>query len=268
MQTPPAIRRNLVQLNTPMRNPKRSRYSKEVIQNIKRIGQGKELTIPRSIPTSYNDKFTVVLNYMDNDRVSIPWNGTGSQRIWRMNSIFDPDYSGTGHQPQMHDFYATIYNYYSVLSCQYKIKIYNASYDPITFTEVGTSAQRPGCVNATFIATTNLNDIAGNQIFPVGELKNTKTKWLTPESTITFKGTLTPSDCTRDAIDGDGDETWIAMGANPLKQRYFGIRFTPAQWNSLAGASETGYSTLQMQISLKYTVQFAEVAQTVRGSSS
>jgi hypothetical protein len=38
-----------------------------------------------------------------------------------MNSIFDPDLTGVGHQPQLHDQLALLYSKYLVMSCSYKI---------------------------------------------------------------------------------------------------------------------------------------------------
>lgn len=36
---------------------------------------------------------------------------------FRSNSIYDPDYTGGGHQPRSHDQWATYYKYYRVLAC-------------------------------------------------------------------------------------------------------------------------------------------------------
>lgn len=41
--------------------------------------------------------------------------------VFACNSIFDPDFSSTGHQPYGHDTYATIYNQYTVLASKIKI---------------------------------------------------------------------------------------------------------------------------------------------------
>lgn len=38
-----------------------------------------------------------------------------------LNSIFDPNTSGVGHQPYGHDQLATLYNRYRVISCSYRI---------------------------------------------------------------------------------------------------------------------------------------------------
>lgn len=42
--------------------------------------------------------------------------GVPDYHYYRMNSIFDPDFSGTGHQPMGHDTYAALYNHYYVKS--------------------------------------------------------------------------------------------------------------------------------------------------------
>lgn len=40
---------------------------------------------------------------------------------FNLNSMFDPDRSGVGHQPYGRDQYATLYNRYRVISCSYRI---------------------------------------------------------------------------------------------------------------------------------------------------
>jgi len=45
--------------------------------------------------------------------------------IFRLNSIYDFDYSGTGHQPMGHDQLATLYENYRVTGVRWQIKAFN-----------------------------------------------------------------------------------------------------------------------------------------------
>lgn len=56
--------------------------------------------------------------------------GVGSDNLYRLNSIFDPDLTGTGTQPYGRDTYAAIYNRYRVFAVAYKA----------TFSHTGTAA--------------------------------------------------------------------------------------------------------------------------------
>jgi len=47
-------------------------------------------------------------------------NGSTGDHVFNLNSIFDPDRTGTGHQPYGHDTYASLYNRYRV----FKAKVY------------------------------------------------------------------------------------------------------------------------------------------------
>lgn len=46
---------------------------------------------------------------------------------FNLNSIFDPNRTGIGHQPYGHDTFVTLYNRYRVIACSYIITAYNAS---------------------------------------------------------------------------------------------------------------------------------------------
>lgn len=46
---------------------------------------------------------------------------------FRCNSVFDPDYSGTGHQPLYRDVMAGIYNHYVVTGAKITVKFTNAA---------------------------------------------------------------------------------------------------------------------------------------------
>lgn len=47
--------------------------------------------------------------------------GALASYIFNLNSMWDPDRTGTGHQPYGRDTYATLYNRYRVISCSYRV---------------------------------------------------------------------------------------------------------------------------------------------------
>lgn len=51
---------------------------------------------------------------------------SGSQ-VYRLNSLYDPDKSGVGHQPAQFDQLAALYDQYVVLSCIVEAEMYNSS---------------------------------------------------------------------------------------------------------------------------------------------
>ncbi len=50
---------------------------------------------------------------------------------FRLNSIFDPDFTGTGHQPKYHDTFATLYQKYLVHNVDITLEFYDTSADGI-----------------------------------------------------------------------------------------------------------------------------------------
>lgn len=72
---------------------------------------------------------------------------------FNLNSIFDPDYTGGGHQPYGHDQLAGLYNRYRVISCSYVITGYSGSTgicygcmpanEPVTFTTLAELRENP-----------------------------------------------------------------------------------------------------------------------------
>lgn len=57
------------------------------------------------------------------EAVPITWSLGSSSNVYRfnLNSIFDPNRSGTGHQPYAHDTFQTLYNRYRVIGCKWNI---------------------------------------------------------------------------------------------------------------------------------------------------
>lgn len=232
------------------------------------VGRGLEVTIPKSIPHGYNNNYTVRLTYADNWRHDVTY-GSSNVQVFRTNSIYDPDYTGTGHQPLMRDLWASQYDYYTVLACDYEITLYNGGTDTNTYTAVGTSSQRLGCVMVTLLPTTNDSDyISGSYITPQAEQKNARTEMIEPEGRTTFRGTLTPGDFIVDAKDADSDTTWTAVGSNPAIPRYLGYRLVHAHQAAITGQNKQFYSAVTVYAKLHYTVQFTQLNQSLRIAAS
>lgn len=69
--------------------------------------------VPRSkvVKLRYVDQFTLDANA-----------GLVSSRVYRANSIHDPDFSGLGHQPLGHDQWGVFYNHYNVIGSKITAK--------------------------------------------------------------------------------------------------------------------------------------------------
>lgn len=240
-------------------------------EGAKQVGQGLQVTVPRSIPHLYNNNYSVRLSYADAYNVLVSGNAGYNTRVYSTVSIYDPDVTGSGHQPLMRDLWASQYDYYTVMAFHYRIELYNCGDDAITYTAVGSSAQKVGGVVATLMRTTNTADITAagtGSIFPANEMKNTEMQALWPDRSITFEGTLTPGDFIVDAKDADSDSTWTANGSNPAVQRYIGVALNSVNSGAFAGGSETPYSNIQIVLKFDYDVQFTQVNASLRGINS
>lgn len=76
----------------------------------------------RGIP----DSLFVELVYADS-KVLTSSAGVPTSNIYRLNSLFDPDYSGTGNQPVGFDNYALIYGRYVVYEANVECRIVNGN---------------------------------------------------------------------------------------------------------------------------------------------
>lgn len=68
------------------------------------------------IARSFPQKMIVTMKYSTYVRLDPSVGAPVAYNWFRANSIYDPDQTGTGHQPYSHDTYQTIYQHYRVLS--------------------------------------------------------------------------------------------------------------------------------------------------------
>lgn len=240
-------------------------------EGAKQVGQGLQVTVPRNVPHLYNNNYTVKLSYCEGKALNVSMHGGYQVQSYMTNTIYDPDVTGVGHQPILRDLWASQYDYYAVLACDYEFEFYNCSREPITYTAAGTNAQLVGGVSVTMLPTTNNTDItnAGNGYqYPAGEMKNAQTQALWPDRSVVFRGTLTPGDFVVDAKDSDTDNTWTAVGSNPAVPRYLGFALNSITNGAIPGANETAYALVEVLVTLHYTVQFTQLNQTLRSVTS
>lgn len=67
------------------------------------------------------------MKYVDSFVLDIGVAGAIAKHAFRANSIYDPDYTGTGHQPMMHDLWLQLYNHYVVTGSRITLRVYDSS---------------------------------------------------------------------------------------------------------------------------------------------
>lgn len=88
-----------------------------------RTGRRNAVTSMRSSVAPVADSYFVKLNYTET--VLDVSTTSPFTHQWAMNDIFDPNVTGTGHQPMGHDQLALLYNKYKVFGCKFSIRFIN-----------------------------------------------------------------------------------------------------------------------------------------------
>lgn len=71
-------------------------------------------------------RFIVKMKYAEAFNITTGVGAIGAYR-YNLNSIFDPNATGIGHQPYGHDTFQTLYNRYRVIKCSYLITAQNTT---------------------------------------------------------------------------------------------------------------------------------------------
>lgn len=252
---------------SPERRVKRSRTNTVATQTeAMEAGGGTVVAIPRSIPMAYNDKFTVQLKYVDQYLMNATQTTVASQ-TWAVNDLYDPDFTGVGHQPYQRDNWVSMYNFYSVLNCHVKLTVMNGSHANHTSTASGTANFRIP-VQCTIKQGINSSAFVTSTPFPRYEMKYEQVRSLMPEDQTVYELDLSPGDFQMDNADADNDRTWTAVGASPSVRKLLNLTVGPGYAYAIAGLTPAQYHSVFVLAELTYTVQFNETNATIRGSSS
>lgn len=178
-------------------------------------------------------KMVAKIRYADNVALSNT-SGVSTTYQFRATSVFDPDYTGAGHQPYGHDTYGTIYNHYIVLKS--------------TFTCTPTTPFNGRLIVQTTDDQTISSDLNGNT---GAELK---------DSTVVTQSNATMPSTARVYYDRDKwfskrDQTQFSsadFGANPAENVFYNIQMYGAGPTTTVG-------TTYFYIYIEYIVEMWEL---------
>ncbi len=165
--------------------------------------------------------------------------GAVAKQTMIINSVFDPDSTGTGHQPLYRDTYAGLYNHYAVVSAR------------VTVTYVSNTAAVPMLIGAVFdddTTTSTTYYVLMEQSKGVHAMVAGATGALTRE-------TLTINWSAREflGIDPFTSEAYkTAVGSNPTEQT--GLLL----WSAPADGSSTSSTTIL--VAIEFDVHWSELA--------
>lgn len=166
----------------------------------------------------------------------------GTEQIFRLNSLYDPDLTGTGHQPYGFDTMATLYYKYKVTAVRVSIKVSDPSADGIQF---AAHFQNP---DVTYTVTGTLPDVQmekpGTLIRDINntgsQVINFSQRWLMHQLC-----NITPIE-----FASNTDEYSAAVSANPAK--------TPFVRMAICALDGSSTPTVRVQVMIAYETEFFE----------
>lgn len=78
--------------------------------------------VTQGMNTIFPNRKLVTMRYSERLQAFSGGIGTGDSQVYRANSIFDPDFTGLGHQAMGHDEYGQFYLHYRVLSAKISVQ--------------------------------------------------------------------------------------------------------------------------------------------------
>jgi hypothetical protein len=110
-----STRRNHKQKKTTNKRKKSRKASGDQSGQVRRI-----IRNPRNGP--FGQVYPTTLHYSDYIDVNVT-SGTLGYNLFRANSLYDPDSTGTGHQPIYFDTFAALYSKYRVTALRYSFRV-------------------------------------------------------------------------------------------------------------------------------------------------
>lgn len=222
-----------------MAGGKRKKTGKNVKRTYRKKRRDNYRLVTMYAPSGCPTQNIVKMRYVENISISSPL-GVMGLFVFRANSIFDPNLTGTGHQPMGHDQMAALYQRYSVLGSKLHATIYlntNGATNENTSTAVGVHLSK----ESGTIYTVYRNYIEANKGSWALLTKNRDVKELT--STFSAKKYFDVQDVK------DNGTQHAGVGANPVREAFYKI---------FAQTVTSDNSTVYATVVIDYIVQFSD----------
>lgn len=178
------------------------------------------VAVPRVYPNGFPDTMVQRMRYSSNVRLTPAAAASVASHLYVCNGIFDPDYSGTGHQPYGHDIMQSIYKNYMVL----------ASHIRVTATPTSTGVTTgPGVIGVAIIPDTGV--ITGFRT--IRESVNSKWVVVTNETPAYVTQGWNSKKAFQNVSSG---ETSAAFGSQPSNRQFFQVYATHLNQNTYGGS--------------------------------
>ncbi len=206
------------------------RFRRKLVRRRRRFKRKRRMTIKQDpFPNTRLAKLTYCTQVSVN-----PASSFIGDHVFRLNSIFDPDFTGTGHQPYGHDTYELLYEQYRVVGCKATVT-YSAS--------AATS-------NIIALAEITPNSVSASSAEPVMERSNVKWKVSETNSPITLVMKWSAKNWFRGNVSANAQGA--GFGSNPTEVAFLHL---------MAGSAAAGAASGQVNfnVKLEYIVRMAEI---------
>jgi len=220
---------------------KRKAYRKKTFNKRRKIRHH------RKLPVGFPLKYTCKLRYTDTIYLNAPNDGVASH-AFRANNIYDPDYTGGGHQPRHFDILAEMYDKYTVIGSRITAKL-------VGFSSTSDDAQAFGIrISPDSLLQTPNTSVAA--LHEMGKSSSTKWTMVKSDAPLATRSIIQNWSQKRNkavgGITSDDVLTGSTTGAGPSTQDYF-VVFTNSTGMGVVGDDPP---SLRVMVSIDYIVVF------------
>lgn len=236
--------------------------------------QQKLKTLWKYAPTAYSGEHIVELPYVFYNRgtITVAPNPIGVTTLnqFKLNSIFDPDLTGSGNQPLGRDTYANIYDYYKVLETHVEVEIIDLTsrpgvtgsapdgqYPSILGWMADITATPPASI-ITWLHAAEAGPMNKQQIFSRPTQMNVITGFNSNNKTYRSSYHWNAEDFDTAIIDGATKNTWTPVSSDPSNLNYFSLLASNPE--TTASGATRNFSVI---VKMKYLVAFKTVNRTL-----
>jgi hypothetical protein len=125
--------------HVPRRKRNRNRKNKSGLPPVGQISTTPGFSVSNRVLQPFPPRLRTTEVYADNIAINLAA-GIMQDYQFRLNSTFDPDFIGAGHQPTGRDTLATIYNRYRVLGARWRATLVNSDNTEILWAVIPTNS--------------------------------------------------------------------------------------------------------------------------------